>query len=131
MIEWSVGIAAVAFVFLVAFLILTLRKLMATLAETKETLYDARQSVNTITDEAEELMNEANKISVDVKGKMEAVDPLVESVRDMGEMLHSATSSMKRNALEKENRKTIDTQDTNDTQNQNKQEIHPVRIKMK
>ncbi|WP_430788570.1 DUF948 domain-containing protein [Virgibacillus flavescens] len=129
MIEWSVGIAAVAFVALVVFLILTLRKLMATLAETKETLSDARQSVNSITDEAEELIHEANKISVDVKGKMESVDPLVESVRDVGEMLHNATSSMKRNALGKENRKNIPTQETDETQD--KQEIHPVRIKMK
>ncbi|PYZ92275.1 hypothetical protein CR194_15675 [Salipaludibacillus keqinensis] len=129
MIEWSVGIAAVAFVFLVVFLIMTLRKLMATLAETKETLSDARKSVNSITDEAEDLIHEANKISVDVKGKMESVDPLVESVRDMGEMLHSATSSMKRTALKKENRKTIHTQETNDTQG--KKEIHPIRIKMK
>ncbi|MFC7322411.1 DUF948 domain-containing protein [Halobacillus campisalis] len=128
MIEWSVGIAAVAFVFLVVFLILTLRKLMATLAETKETLSDARKSVNSISYEAEELIHEANKISVDVKGKMESVDPLVESVRDMGEVLHNATSSMKRTDLEKENRKTIHSKETDGTQN--KQEIHPVRIKM-
>ncbi|MCE7792266.1 DUF948 domain-containing protein [Salipaludibacillus sp. CUR1] len=129
MIAWSVGIAAVAFVFLVVFLVLTLRKLMATLAETKKTLSDARESVNSITDEAEELIHEANKISVDVKGKMESVDPLVDSVRDMGEMLHNATSSMKRTALKKENRKTIHTQETDDTQD--KKKIRPVRIKLK
>ncbi|WP_343063325.1 DUF948 domain-containing protein [Halobacillus locisalis] len=125
-IEWSISLAAIAFIILVVYLIMTLRKLMATLSETKETLSDARQSVNTITNEAEELMQEANDISVDVKGKMEAVDPLIESVHDVGDMLHDVTSSMKRTALQKENRKTVHTQDTED-----KQENKPVRIKLK
>ncbi len=93
---------------------------MATLAETKETLSSVRTSVNGITDEAEELIHQANEISVDVKGKMEAVDPLIESAHDVGDMIHDVTSSIKRTALQKNNKKTIHTQ-----------ESKPVQIKLK
>ena len=120
MLEWSAAIAAVAFTILVIYLILTLRKVMATLAETKETLSDARTVVNGITEEAEELIHTANQISVDVKGKVEAIDPLIESAHDIGDMIHDVTSSIKRTALQKSNRKTIPTQ-----------ESKPVQIKLK
>ncbi|GGD09850.1 DUF948 domain-containing protein [Pontibacillus salipaludis] len=120
MLEWSVAIGAIAFVVLVVYLVLTLRKVMTTLAETEETLSDVRKSVNGITEEAEELLNEANQISVDVKGKMEAVDPLIESAHDVGDMIHEVTSSMKRTALDKNDRKTVRTQ-----------ESQPVQIKLK
>ena len=93
---------------------------MATLAETKETLSDVRKSVNGVTDEAEELIHTANQISDDVKGKMEAVDPLIESAHDVGDMIHDVTSSIKRTALHKNSRKTI-----------RSQEGKPVQIKLK
>ena len=120
MLEWSATIVASAFLILVIYLILTLRKVMATLAETKETLSSVRSSVNGITDEAEELIHKANDISVDVKGKMEAVDPLIESAHDVGDMIHDVTSSIKRTALQKNTKKTIHTQ-----------ESKPVQIKLK
>ncbi|WP_187444893.1 DUF948 domain-containing protein [Rossellomorea vietnamensis] len=120
MLEMSAVIAAVAFTILVVYLILTLRKVMATIAETKKTLHDARTSVNSLTDEAEELIHTANQISDDVKGKMKAVDPLVESAQDVGEMIHSVTSSVKRKALATRKPQTIHTQ-----------ESKPVQIKLK
>ncbi|MGM0845023.1 MAG: DUF948 domain-containing protein [Bacillota bacterium] len=120
MLEMSAVIAAVAFTILVVYLILTLRKVMATLAETKKTLHDARTSVNSLTDEAEELIHTANQISDDVKGKMKAIDPLVESAQDVGEMMHSVTSSVKRKALGTRKPQTIHTQ-----------ESKPVQIKLK
>lgn len=93
---------------------------MATLAETKETLSGVRNSVNGITDEAEELIHTANQISDDVKGKMEAVDPLIESAHDVGDMIHDVTSSIKRTALQKNGRKTI-----------RAHESKPVQVKLK
>ncbi|MFI8577823.1 DUF948 domain-containing protein [Rossellomorea aquimaris] len=120
MLEWSAVIAAVAFTILVIYLILTLRKVMTTLAETEKTLSDARTAVNGITEEAEDLIHTANQISDDVKGKMKAVDPLIESAHDIGDMIHDVTSSVKRTALQKSNRKTIHTQ-----------ESKPVQIKLK
>jgi uncharacterized protein YoxC len=120
MLEWSAAIAAVAFTILVVYLILTLRKVMTTLNETRKTLSDTRTAVNGITDEAEELIHTANQISIDVKGKMKAVDPLVESAHDVGDMIQSVTSSVKRAAAQKSTPKTIHTQDS-----------RPVQIKLK
>ncbi|WP_335871130.1 DUF948 domain-containing protein [Bacillus sp. 2205SS5-2] len=116
MIEWSAAIAAGAFTILIIFLILTLRQVMTTLAETKKTLSDARTAVNGITDEAEGLIHTANQISVDVKEKMEAVDPLIESAHDVGDMIHNVTSSVKRTALQKSKPKTIPTQESKSVQ---------------
>jgi uncharacterized protein YoxC len=120
MLEWSAAIVAVAFTILVIYLILTLRKVMATLAETKKTLSETRTAVNGITEEAEDLIQTANQIPVDVKGKMKAIDPLVESAQDVGEIIHDVTSSVKRGTLQKNNRKTI-----------HAQESKPVQIKLK
>ena len=120
MLEWSAAIAAVAFTILVIYLIMTLRKVMTTLAETEKTLSDARTAVNGITDEAEDLIHTANQISDDVKGKMKAIDPLVESAHDVGEMLHDVTSSVKRTALQKSKPKTV-----------HAREVKPVQIKLK
>ncbi|MGR3766315.1 DUF948 domain-containing protein [Rossellomorea sp. NS-SX7] len=120
MLEWSAAIAAVAFTILVVYLILTLRKVMTTLAETKKTLADTRAAVNGISDEAEDLIHTANQISDDIKGKMEAVDPLFESAHDVGDMIQDVTSSIKRTALHKSKPKTVYTQ-----------ENKPVQIKLK
>ncbi|MBN8193855.1 DUF948 domain-containing protein [Bacillus sp. NTK074B] len=120
MLEWSAAIAAVAFTILVVYLILTLRRVMHTLDETKKTLADTRSAVNGITEEAEELIHTANQISVDVKGKMKAVDPLVESAHDVGDMIQSVTSSVKRAASQNRTPKTI-----------HAQESKPVQIKLK
>ncbi|OIU69835.1 DUF948 domain-containing protein [Rossellomorea aquimaris] len=120
MLEWSAVIAAVAFTILVIYLIMTLRKVMTTLAETNKTLSDTRTAVNGITEEAEELIHTANQISDDVKGKMKAVDPLVESAHDVGEIIHNVTSSVKRTALQKTPPKTI-----------HAHESKPVQIKLK
>ncbi|MBS2967407.1 DUF948 domain-containing protein [Metabacillus sp. KIGAM252] len=120
MLEWSAAIAAVAFTILVVFLIMTLRKVMVTLAETKKTLSDARSAVNGLTEEAEELIHTANQISVDVKGKVKAVDPLIESVHDVGEVIQNVTSSVKRATAQNSKPKTI-----------HMQESKPVQIKLK
>ena len=120
MLEWSAAIAAVAFTILVIYLIMTLRKVMTTLVETEKTLSDTRTAVNGITEEAEELIHTANQISVDVKGKMKAIHPLIESANDVGDMIQDVTSSVKRTALQKSHRKTI-----------HAQESKPVQIKLK
>lgn len=120
MLEWSAVIAAVAFTILVIYLIMTLKKVMATLAETEQTLSDARTAVNGITGEAKDLIHTANQISDDVKGKIKAVDPLIESAHDVGDMIHNVTSEIKRTAMQKRQPKTIHTQESN-----------PVQIKLK
>lgn len=96
--EVSAAGAALAFIFLVGYLIQTLRKGMTTLEETNETLAEVRKAVHDLSGEAEELIQSANQITVDVKGKMKTVEPLFESAQDMGEVLNSVTHTVKQAA---------------------------------
>ncbi|MBP2001984.1 uncharacterized protein YoxC [Paenibacillus shirakamiensis] len=93
--QTSVTLIAVAFAALVLFGILTLRKLMASLDETNKTLGEVRGAVHGLTSEAQRLIRNANQVTADVKGKMRAVDPIVETAQDVGEVLHSVTDSVK------------------------------------
>lgn len=43
---------------------------------------------------------------------MKAVEPLVESAHDVGEIIHKVTSSVKRTALQKNKSKTIHAQES-------------------
>ncbi|MGW8427865.1 DUF948 domain-containing protein [Peribacillus simplex] len=63
----------------------TLRKGMGTLEETNKTLEEVRNAVHGLTQESKKLIHSANQITADVKGKMENVDPLLESAQDVGE----------------------------------------------
>lgn len=96
--QLSVTLIAVAFAALAAFGILTLRKTMTSLDETNKTLGEVRNAVHGLTKEAQALIHNANQITMDVKGKMKAVDPIVESAHDVGEVLHNVTSSVKQAA---------------------------------
>ena len=68
---------------------------MGTLEETNKTLEEVRKAVHGLTDESKQLIHTANQITVDVKGKMSNVNPLLESAQDVGEMIHNVTSTIK------------------------------------
>ncbi|MFC4779133.1 DUF948 domain-containing protein [Paenibacillus sp. GCM10023252] len=97
--QLSVTLIAVAFAALVVYAILTLRKTMSSLDETNKTLAEVRGSVNELTGEAKKLIRNANQVTADVKGKMKAVDPIIESAHDVGEVIQNVTHSVKRAAL--------------------------------
>lgn len=96
--ELSVTVIAIAFAALVLFGILTLRKTMTSLDETNKTLGEVRNAVHGLTKEAQVLIHNAAQISTDVKHKIKAVDPLIESAHDVGEVLHNVTHSVKQAA---------------------------------
>ncbi|GGD83175.1 DUF948 domain-containing protein [Paenibacillus nasutitermitis] len=97
-IQWSIAAASVAFVGLVVYLIQTLQKGMVTLGETNKTLAEVRNAVHGLTKEANQLIHTANQITVDVKGKMKNVDPLLESAHDVGEVIQNVTHSFRQAA---------------------------------
>ena len=99
-IQVSVAIVAVAFICLVFFLILTLRKGMTTLSETNTTLVDVRNAIHGLTGEASQLIHTANQVTKDVKGKIKTIDPIFESAHNVGEVLQTVTESVKRTAVE-------------------------------
>ncbi|MFJ7638211.1 DUF948 domain-containing protein [Peribacillus sp. NPDC097264] len=94
-IKLSVASVSGAVVYLIYNLNKTLRKGMGTLEETNKTLEEVRKAVHGLTDESKQLIHTANQITVDVKGKMSNVDPLLESAQDVGEMIHNVTSTIK------------------------------------
>ncbi|MEB2627884.1 DUF948 domain-containing protein [Peribacillus frigoritolerans] len=99
-IKLSVASVSGAVVYLIYNVNQTLRKGMGTLEETNKTLEEVRNAVHGLTQESKQLIHSANQITADVKGKMENVDPLLESAQDVGEMIHNVTNSMKEASLE-------------------------------
>jgi uncharacterized protein YoxC len=95
LIEFSVAAIAIAFIWLVIFLIGLLQKGMVTLGETNQTLAEVRNAVHDLTQESSKLIHTANQVTVDVKHKMRTVDPLLESAQDVGDVLHNITNSVK------------------------------------
>ncbi|MEK0316273.1 DUF948 domain-containing protein [Cohnella sp. 56] len=98
MIQISVAVAAIAFAGLAVYLILTLRRGMTTLGETNKTLAEVRNAVHGLTQEASQLIRNANQVTRDVKGKIQTIDPLFESVHDVGEVIQTVTDSVKKAA---------------------------------
>ncbi|ETT55146.1 MULTISPECIES: DUF948 domain-containing protein [unclassified Paenibacillus] len=99
-IQLSVALAAVAFVCLVAFVILTLRKGMTTLGETNKTLGEVRNAIHGLTGEATQLIHTANQVTRDVKGKIKTIDPIFESAHNVGEVIQTVTETFKKNATD-------------------------------
>lgn len=91
----SIGTISGAVVYLIYTLNQTLQKGMGTLEETNKTLAEVRNAVHGLTEESKQLIHTANQITVDVKGKIRNVDPLLESAQDVGEMIHNVTHSIK------------------------------------
>lgn len=99
-IQISVAFVAVAFICLVIFLILALRKGMTTLTETNTTLVDVRNAIHGLSGEASQLIHTANQVTKDVKGKIKTIDPIFESAHNVGEVLQTVTESVKKTAVE-------------------------------
>lgn len=100
LIQLSVAFAAVAFIALAVFLILTLRKGMTTLGETNKTLGEVRNAIHGLTGEATQLMHTANQVTRDVKGKIKTIDPIFESAHNVGEVIQTVTETFKKNATD-------------------------------
>ena len=94
--EYSVAAIALAFIWLVVFLISTLQKVMVTLGEANKTLIDVRGAIQDLSSESKQLIHTANDITVDVKGKIKTVEPLFDSAQDVGEAIHSVTDTVKK-----------------------------------
>lgn len=74
--EIIAGVAALAFVILVIFLIVTLRDTRKTLKKTDRILSDAHKVLEGISEPAEHLVQSLNKLTLDIKKKSEGLDVL-------------------------------------------------------
>ncbi len=95
MIEISVVIIAVAFAVLVVFLINTLRAATKSLEKTTQTLQEVQKTIEELGYEVKQTVRHANDITVDLQAKMKQIDPVIESVHNLGEVLSEVTYAAK------------------------------------
>ncbi|HEY2491468.1 MAG TPA: DUF948 domain-containing protein [Paenibacillus sp.] len=95
MIEISVALIAVAFAILVIFLIKTLRAATHSLDKTTQTLQEVQKTIDELSYEVKQTIRHANDITVDVQAKMKQIDPVMDSVQNIGEVLSEVTLAAK------------------------------------
>ncbi|OAB45825.1 DUF948 domain-containing protein [Paenibacillus antarcticus] len=95
MIEISVVIIAVAFAVLVVFLIKTLKAATISLEKTSQTLQEVQKTIDELGYEVKQTVRHANDITVDLQAKMKQIDPVIESVHNLGEVLSEVTYAAK------------------------------------
>ncbi|ULL13754.1 DUF948 domain-containing protein [Paenibacillus sp. H1-7] len=94
-IEISVAVIALAFVVLVAFLIVTLRSMSALLGQTNNTIRELQYDLKDLSKQATDLLQHTNEVTVDVLHKLQSLEPTFDSVKQVGEAVEEITSSVK------------------------------------
>lgn len=91
----SVALIAVAFAVLVVYLIKTLLAAKDSLEKTTQTLQEVQQTIDELSYEVKQMVRHANDITVDVEHKMKQIDPVMKSVKNLGEVLSEVTLAAK------------------------------------
>ncbi|MBY9077046.1 DUF948 domain-containing protein [Paenibacillus sp. HN-1] len=94
-ISLSVALIAVAFAVLVIFLIKTLNAAKGSLEKVSQTLQEVQKTVDELTYEVKTTVRHANDLTADVQGKIEKIDPIMDSVKNLGEVLAELTLTFK------------------------------------
>ncbi|MHA0857881.1 DUF948 domain-containing protein [Paenibacillus sp. CMAA1364] len=91
MMEISVLIIALAFAVLVVFLIKTLKAATQSLEKTTQILQEVKKTIDELGYEVKQTVRQANDITVDLQHKMKQIDPVMDSVNNLGEILSEIT----------------------------------------
>jgi len=91
----SVAVIAAAFVALVVYLIKTLLAAKESLEKTTQTLQEIQKTIDELGYEVKQVVREANDITRDVRHKMQQIDPVMDSVKHLGEALSEITLAAK------------------------------------
>ena len=103
-IDLSIALVAVAFAVLVFFLIKTLKSAKESLDKVSQTLQEVQKTMDELTYEVKTTVRHANDITLDVQGKIQKIDPIMDSVKNLGDVMSELTLSVKQvsvTALEK------------------------------
>ncbi|MFB9327522.1 DUF948 domain-containing protein [Paenibacillus aurantiacus] len=92
MFEIAMLIIGLSVAVLVFFLIQTLKKVQTSLDAASRTLTEVQGVVQTVKGDVSEIVTSARRIADQAEGKLTAIDPLVETVRETGEVLHEVAS---------------------------------------
>lgn len=98
-IDISIGLIAIAFVVLVIYLIVFINSLKITLNEVDKTVASVRIHLDEMSNQAKKTVEHTNQISFDLKRKMESLNPLFNTFSNVGEVLESKTTYLKKEAL--------------------------------
>lgn len=98
LVQISAIIAAIAFVFLVFYLIQTLKSLRNSLDEITLTMVQMKNEVTQISSEVQDVILNTNEMAIDVRVKLSKLNHLFSSVNDVGQVIHELTSSVKQSA---------------------------------
>lgn len=98
LVQISAIIAAVAFVFLVFYLIQTLKSLKNSLDEITLTMGQMKDEVTQISSDVQDVILNTNEMAIDVRVKLSKLNHLFSSVNDVGQVIHELTSSVKQSA---------------------------------
>ncbi|MGW8959940.1 DUF948 domain-containing protein [Paenibacillus sp. NPDC055715] len=91
----SIFIIAIAFAVLVIFLIGALKTAQGSLEKITQTLQDVQKTVDELSYEVKQTVRHANDITADVDHKLKQVEPVMESVKNLGEVLNEVTLAAK------------------------------------
>lgn len=93
--ELSVALIAVAFVALVIFLIKTLKAAEKSLDKTSQTLQEVQKTIDELGYEVKQVIRQATGITEDVQHKMKQIDPVLDSVKNVGDVLSEVSLAAK------------------------------------
>lgn len=110
MMEIAVLLIALAFVALVIYLILFIKKLTATVGEAQQTLTILTSDLNVTLHHTNEILAKANVLVEDVNSKVATIDPLFTAVADLSESVSDLNTqarhlSVKASAIGKQSAK--------------------------
>ncbi|MDO3412781.1 DUF948 domain-containing protein [Saccharibacillus sp. CPCC 101409] len=89
--EWALIIVALGFVLLVFFLGKTLKAAAHTLESTAQTLKEVQKTMDELTYEVKQIVRHTNDITLDANHKLKQLDPVMESVKNLGQLLNEVT----------------------------------------
>lgn len=98
LVQLSAAIAAIAFVFLVFYLIQTLKSLKLSLDQITLSMGQMKDEVSQISSEVQDVILNTNEMAMDVRGKLAKLNHLFSSVNDIGQVIHEFTTSVKQSA---------------------------------
>jgi uncharacterized protein YoxC len=99
-IDISVAVIALAFVALVIYLIVMIKSLRVTLGQVNQTLVEARKQLGEVGTQAQKVIEQTNQISVDLKQKVDAFNPIFNAVNQAGQILEHKATALKKDFLD-------------------------------
>jgi uncharacterized protein YoxC len=87
-------LSTIAFVVLCVFLVQTLFRTQHTLKEIDVTLTKVNHKIDPLSSEAIKLIQNSNKLTHQLNEQITHINPLTESLSDIGEIVHNVTSSI-------------------------------------